>query len=145
MPSLRRASMFGVADDLAAVQTLFASLVVQATAALERAGTQRDAWGRRRTVSFRRSFLIAFATRIGQRLQETVDGAVGTVAATTGTDLVPLLAQRATDAEAAARAAFPLTRRMPASVGNAEGWRAGTACADRADLGGHAGFGRLSA
>ena len=145
MPSLRRASMFGFASDLAAVETLFASLLVQATTELAHAGSKRDAYGRARTVSFRRSFLIAFATRVGQRLRDAVDEAVDAVSATTGTDLVPILDRRTDEAEAAARAAFPHTRPMSTSVGNAEGWRAGTACADRADLGGGGGFRRLSA
>jgi len=144
-PALRRASVFGFADDLAAAETLFASLLIQATAAVERAGTQRDRWGRVRTVSFRRSFLIAFAARIGLRLQEAVDATVDAMTETAGTDLVPLLERRVAEVETVARAAFPHTSRMPTSVGNAEGWRAGTACAERADLGGSGGFRRLGA
>ena len=143
-PHLRRASVFGFADDLDAVETLFTSLLVQATVAVHRAGTQRDQWGRNRTVSYRRSFLVAFASRIGQRLQEAVAAAVDEMTATTGTDLVPLLDRRLDAVEAAAREAFPRTRAMSTSVGSAEGWHAGTAFADRADLGGRGGFERLS-
>lgn len=144
-PHLRRASVFGFADDLDAVEALFTSLLVQATVAVHRAGPQRDRYGRTRTVSYRRSFLVAFAIRIGERLQEAVDAVVEEVSATTGTDLVPLFDRRRDTVEAAAREAFPKTRPMSTSVGSADGWHAGTACADRADLGGRGGFDRLSA
>jgi hypothetical protein len=141
---LRRASVFGFADDLAATETLFASLLVQATAAVARAGTSRDSWGRVRTVSFRRSFFIAFASRIALRLQEAVDATVDAMQATVGTDLVPLLERRRAEVEAATREAFPRLVPLSQPTGNAEGWRSGTACADRADLGGGR-RGRLSA
>jgi len=144
-PGLRRASVFGYATDIAAVETLFTSLLVQATVAMHRAGPSRDARGRTRTVSFRRSFLVAFAHRIGERLEAAASAAVDDVATTTGTDLVPLFARRAAEVEAAAADAFPTTRRMRAPTGNGDGWREGRACADGADLGGPAGFDRLSA
>lgn len=144
-PGLRRASIFGFRDELVAVETLFTSLLVQATMAVHREGPHHDAWGRNRTVSFRRSFLVAFASRIGQRLDEAARRIVDEMSATTGMDLVPVLDRRASAVEAAARAAFPMTRSMTTSVGNTEGWRQGHACADRADLGGPAGFSRLSA
>jgi hypothetical protein len=120
-------------------------LLVQATAAMHRAGSQHDAHGRNRTVSYRRSFLVAFASRIGERLRSAVATAVGEMAETTGTDLVPILDRRVSAVEAAARAAFPRTRAMSTSVGSADGWWAGTASADRADLGGRGGVDRLSA
>jgi hypothetical protein len=142
-PGLRRASVFGFADDLVAVETLFTSLLVQATVAVQRAGSRRDASGRNRTVSFRRSFLIAFAARIGERLRDAVDAevAAATTATAAGADLVLLLDRRAAEVDAVAREAFPRTRRMSTSVGSLEGWHAGAACADRADLGGSAGAG----
>ena len=144
-PGLRRASVFGFSDDLAAVDTLFTSLLLQATVAVHRAGPQRDRYGRSCTVSYRRSFLIAFAARIGERLQEAVAAIVEEVSSTTGTDLVPLLDRRREAVDAAVREAFPRTRPMSTTVGSAEGWFAGKACADRADLGGAGGFDRLSA
>lgn len=144
-PHLRRASVFGFGDDLDGVETMFTSLLVQATSAVHRAGSQRDGYGRSRTVSFRRSFLVAFAVRIGERLEEAVDEIVQEVAATTGTDLVPVFDRRHDAVEAAARAAFPMTRAMATSVSSAVGWFAGTASADQVDLGGRGGFDRISA
>jgi len=141
----RVAHTFGFADDLAAVELLFTSLLVQATVAVHRAGPQRDQFGRVRTASFRRSFLLAFAVGVGRRLREAADATVEEMSATAGTDLVPVLGRRRAEVEAAVREAFPFTRRMSSSTANADGWRAGTASAATADLGGAGGFGRLSA
>ena len=78
-------TVFGFVDELDAVDELFTSLLVQATAALRRAGSKSDGYGRSRTTRFRRSFLVAFAVRIGQRLRETVDATVESAVAETGT------------------------------------------------------------
>jgi hypothetical protein len=132
---LGSADVFGFPDELDAVEELFTSLLVQATAALRREGSKVDAAGRSRTARFRRSFLVAFAVRIGDRLQETVDATVEAVAAETSTALVPLLAAREEAAVAAAEAAHPRSRSFAPSASDGEGWFAGTAFADQADLG----------
>jgi hypothetical protein len=141
----RCSTVFGFADEVVAVEELFTSLLVQATRALLRAGSKRDAFGRSRTRSFRRSFLVAFAVRIGERLSAVVEATVDDVSTATGTDLVPILNRRSDVAEAAARAAFPFTSRMSTSASDGEGWSAGTAFGDEADLGGTGGLERLSA
>ena len=133
--AMRCATVFGFADELAGVELLFTSLLVQSAAALRRAGSQHDAYGRSRTKRFRRSFLIAFAVRIGERLRAAVDAMVGSERASTGAELVPLFARRDAEVEAAVRAAFPNTRSLSVSVSDADGWHAGTAFGDRADLG----------
>ena len=138
-------TVFGFSDELDAVEELFTSLLLQATGAVLRTGSKRDAYGRSRTKRFRRSFLVAFAVRVGQRLTEVVDATVDDMGATTGTDLVPILDRRREATEAAARAAFPFATRMSTSATDGEGWRAGTAFGNRADLGGGGGFERLSA
>jgi hypothetical protein len=97
-------------------------------------GARRDTFGRSRTVRFRRSFLIAFARRIGQRLREAVGTTIDEVGATAGA-LVPLLDRRRAASVAAAREAFPFTTSMNGSVTDFEGWSAGTALGDRADIG----------
>jgi hypothetical protein len=128
------ATVFGFVDDLDAVDELFTSLLVQATAALRRAGSKYDGYGRSRTTRFRRSFLVAFAIRIGQRLRETVEATVESAVVETGTALVPILAARADAVAAATEAAFPDTRRFSPAVTDGEGWHAGTRFADQADL-----------
>ena len=93
-----------------------------------------DAAGRSRTKRFRRSFLLAFAFRIGQRLRETVDITVSTVAAETGTALVPLLTSRDIAAAAAAKAAFPHIESFSPSASDREGWFKGRLFAETTDL-----------
>lgn len=129
--------LFGAADDLDAVEELYTSLLVQATAALQRIGPKQDAFGRSRTRAFRRAFLMAFAIRIGQRLRDTVDATVDAVSAQTSTAIVPLLAARGDAAEAAARAEFPFVRSMRPTVSDGEGVHAGRRFADQADLSVH--------
>jgi hypothetical protein len=87
-------TVFGFSPDLDAVDTLFASLLVQATGALRRSGPRYDRLGRSQTRRFRRSFLLSFAIRIGQRLDEAVAATVHAAGAEIGTDLLPVLASR---------------------------------------------------
>lgn len=127
-------TLFGFASDLDAVEELFTSLLVQATAALRREGSKLDRTGRSRTTRFRRSFLVAFATRIGQRLREAVDATVDAVIDETGTALVPVLASRDEAVRAAAEAAFPQAGAFSPAASDGEGWYAGTLFGDQADL-----------
>ena len=120
--------LVGYPDDLEAVELLFTSLLVQAARAMWQAGPQG-----RRTRSFRHAFLTAFAWRIGDRLEAA---AADTTAIAASSDLLPVLARRDDEVEAALVEQFPHlgTRRM--SVRNAAGWSAGVAAADTADIGG---------
>jgi hypothetical protein len=128
------AVVFGFAVDLAAVELLYTSLLVQATTAMVAAGPQRDRRGKVTTRSFRRAFLLAFAHRIGQRLREATAATVRNAAAEHGTDLLPLLASRDELVDQAMVRQFPRlgTRRM--SVSNHDGWTAGQRAADAANL-----------
>jgi hypothetical protein len=130
------ATVFGFPDELDAVEELYTSLLVQATAALRREGSKHDAVGRSRTKRFRRTFLVAFGVRIRQRLRETVDATVEAASAETGTALVPVLAARDERTRLAVAETFPEMRTFAPSVTDREGWHAGTAFGDRADLGG---------
>ena len=88
-------TVVGFQADLEAVELLFTSLLVQANAAMLRAGAKRDAYGRSRTRAFRQSFLIAYATRIGERLPQVTEQAeqqAGT--ASSGRGLLPVLRVR---------------------------------------------------
>jgi hypothetical protein len=123
-----RAEVFGFDADLEVVELLFTSLLVQATAAMTAAGPQVDERGRSRTRSFRHSFLVAYAWRIGERLQET------TRAAESGSDLLPVLARRDALVDAALEAAFPRLRTRRTSFSNHAGLAAGVVAADRASL-----------
>ncbi|MCG5215309.1 DUF2786 domain-containing protein [Streptosporangium sp. KLBMP 9127] len=118
-------TVFGYPADLDAVELLFGSLLIQATAALAHAG--RD--GRSRTRSFRGSFLAAYAQRIGERLRDAAGDAVRHA----GKNLLPVLAAREQAVDAAVTAMFPeLTRRATTTAGDWTGWTLGLTAADLA-------------
>lgn len=125
----------GFGPDLEVVELLHTSLLVQASSAMLAAGSQVDARGRSRTRSFRRSFLLAYAWRIGTRLEEASAATASEADAERGGGLLPVLRRREEEVEAAMNDAFPdLRNRRTAAVTNAAGWGAGIAAADRADL-----------
>ncbi|WP_017584189.1 DUF2786 domain-containing protein [Nocardiopsis valliformis] len=131
-------TVMGQAEDVNAVEMLFTSLLVQATRAMQRAGSTRDVRGRSRTRSFRSSFLSAFAARISERLNESVhteqDRAVHEYARA-GTDLLPVLASKERQVEEAVAEAFPELGSVQLNhSNNVQGWRAGRAAADSAAL-----------
>lgn len=132
-------TMFGYEHGLDAVELLHASLLAQATAAMARHGSRRDAHGRSRTRSFRRAFLYGFAARVGQRLREATDGQVDAAADTDRGRALPVLAARDDHLRAAVEEAFPHLIQREATVGNTAGWVAGTVAGDQAHLGAAAG------
>ncbi len=138
------ATVVGFESDLEATETLYLSLLVQATHAMTGHGSRATVGGRSRTRSFRQSFLLAYSHRIGQRLREASDAevdaaraqdpAAGT-AAGPGTDLVAVLADRGRAVDDVVEAMFPtLQERSMGSVNDAEGWAAGTHAAENATL-----------
>jgi hypothetical protein len=136
------ATVFGEEGDLDAVEVLYTSLLVQATRAMVVARPPGPGVGRRAapsgaaTRSFRQSFLLAYAHRIGDRLRQVAEATAAEAAAgRRGSGLLPVLARRADAAEAAAAAAFPNLKTFSATGRDADGWLAGRQAADHADLG----------
>jgi Protein of unknown function (DUF2786) len=129
-------AVVGFDSDLDAVELLFTSLLVQGTKAMLASGSVSDGYGRSRTRSFRQSFLVAFAGRVGERLREAAAAARTQAEDELGMALVPVLAGRAEEVDGAVSALFPrlVTRRGPA-VTNEAGWRAGRTAAELANLG----------
>lgn len=125
----------GYAEELDAVEELFTSLLVQAGNALQREGSKHDRQGRSRTTRFRRSFLVAFAARIGARLRRTVEATVSAAGSETGAALVPLLADRDAATARAAQTMFPELDTFAPAATDGEGWHAGTLFGDIADIG----------
>jgi hypothetical protein len=154
---LGMATLVGFPADLDVVEMLFTSLLVQGGTAMLRAGAKRDSWGRSRTRSFRQSFLVSYAIRIGERLAEAAGQAEREAVAeqraaadrgpladngangATGTDLVPFLAarQRAVDDTMNEMFGDTLTTRSSARATDREGWTSGRAAADLATLSAH--------
>jgi Protein of unknown function (DUF2786) len=131
-PHVGFATVMAYAVDLQLTDLLFTSLLVQAT----RASAEATATDRRlRTPSFRRAFLIAFADRIGERLEATKQHASAEAEQQYGSTLLPILASRQAAVEEAYEQAFPNAKRMRSRRLNAHGWHAGRAAADRANIG----------
>jgi hypothetical protein len=120
-------TVLGTPVDVDQVEMLFTSLLIQATRAMAEAGARR-AGSFDRSASFRRSFLMAYAVRIGERLNETNEAAT----ASYGSALVPLMQRQTSAVQQEFDRLFPQTRQTRAGRYNALGWDAGRAAADRA-------------
>ncbi|WP_405980061.1 DUF2786 domain-containing protein [Streptomyces sp. NBC_00158] len=125
-------TVVGFESDLEAVELLYTSLLVQGTAAMTRAEAAQRAGGRKRTKTFRQSFLLAYASRLGRRLAETAEHT-----ATEAPDCLPALVARDVAVGARAEEMFPrtTTTRLRGATDHA-GWEDGTAAADAAHVGG---------
>lgn len=124
-------TVVGFEPDLEAVELLYTSLLVQATAAMTKAEAAQRAGGRKRTKTFRQSFLAAYAHRIGDRLASVAEDQV---TATEG-ELLPVLAARDVAVADHLDQMFPetVTTRMR-GVTDEAGWHEGAAAADRAQV-----------
>ncbi|GAA1375427.1 DUF2786 domain-containing protein [Streptomyces beijiangensis] len=125
-------TVVGFEPDLEVTELLYTSLLVQGTAAMTRAEAGQRAGGRKRTKTFRQSFLMAYASRLGQRLTETTEQVT---AAEADGSLLPVLAARDVAVEANADRMFPrtTTTRVRGAT-DYEGWEHGTAAADAAHV-----------
>ena len=131
-PSLGFATIIGFPVDLHLTDLLFTSLLLQATrASAEATANDRDL----RTASFRRAFLIAFADRIGERLEATKKSAAAEAEQEYGSALLPILAGRQVAVADAFAEAFPNVTFTQSRSLNAHGWHAGRAAGDRATIG----------
>jgi hypothetical protein len=125
-------TVLGDEVDLEIVELLSTSLLVQATRAMVSAGSQTSRTGRSRTRSYRQSFLLAYATRVGERLNTAREA--GTAAVADPARLLPVLAARERVVDELFESMFPESVARSFSVGNAAGWHAGRAAADLAVL-----------
>ncbi|GAA1953951.1 DUF2786 domain-containing protein [Kitasatospora viridis] len=140
-------TVIGFDPDLDAVELLYTSLLVQATAAMHKAGSRQHLDGASRTRAFRQSFLVSYAARIRERLTEatertTREAAAGRHLREDGTAeqllpdsrLLPALAAREQAVDSATEQMFPKLTSQRVRVSDGEGWAAGRAAADRAAL-----------
>lgn len=134
-------TVVGFEPDLEAVELLYTSLLVQATTAMTKAEAAQRAGGRKRTKTFRQSFLAAYAHRTGDRLaavveeQTRADGQGGQDGQRGQAELLPVLASRDVAVREQVTRLFPetVTTRVR-GVSDAAGWREGAAAADRAQV-----------
>ncbi|MEV0677954.1 DUF2786 domain-containing protein [Actinosynnema sp. NPDC050436] len=120
-------ALVGEELDLEIVELLSASLLVQATRAMVAAGDKARKGDESRSLAFRKSFLLAYAHRVGERLK----------AANTPPDddrLLPVLAARKRAVDDLFSTLFTNTTSKSTAIRSAAGWDAGRAAADRADL-----------
>ncbi|WP_051709238.1 DUF2786 domain-containing protein [Streptomyces sp. NRRL S-350] len=141
-------TVVGFDGDLDGVELLYTSLLVQATHALNTAGSRRDS----RSKAFRQSFLVAYAARIRERLTAATERTTSAAAAgrhlrEDGTEeqllpderLLPALAARSEAVDEEVGRLFPKLVSQRVRVSDGVGWAAGRAAADRAALHGRAG------
>ncbi|MER5887438.1 DUF2786 domain-containing protein [Streptomyces sp. NPDC001941] len=128
-------TVVGFEPDLEVVELLYTSLLVQGTAAMTRAEAGARKGGRKRTKTFRQSFLMAYASRIGDRL-----AAAAREATPDDADLLPVLASRDVAVSGRTEQMFPhTTSTRVRGVSDLAGWQDGTAAAEGARIGGGAG------
>ncbi|MEU6525667.1 DUF2786 domain-containing protein [Streptomyces sp. NPDC046924] len=121
-------TVVGFAPDLEAVELLYTSLLVQAGTAMTKAEAAQRAGGRRRTKTFRQSFLAAYAHRVGARLAAAAEGQVTD-------DLLPVLASRDVAVTERLDRLFPeTTTTRLRGVSDAAGWEEGARAADDAQV-----------
>ncbi|BBX67487.1 hypothetical protein MPSYJ_09480 [Mycolicibacterium psychrotolerans] len=122
----------GAETDLDLVGLLSTSLLVQASRAMLLAGRRHAVRGQTRTKSFRLSFLVAYASRIGERLGDASSSV--TEEFRRDDRLLPVLAARNRAADEAFARLFPSTVACPLVGYDAVGTGAGRAAADTAVL-----------
>jgi Protein of unknown function (DUF2786) len=125
-------TVVGCETDLALVELLTTSLLVQADRAMLSAGRRQNGNRHTRTRSFRQSFLVAYAQRIGERL-EAASASVTAEVAWDGR-LLPVLAANSRAADELTDRLFPLTTARSVSASDAAGLVAGRVAADMAVL-----------
>ncbi|MFI9822232.1 DUF2786 domain-containing protein [Streptomyces sp. NPDC052013] len=121
-------TVVGFAPDLEAVELLYTSLLVQATTAMTKAEAAQRKGGRKRTKTFRQSFLAAYAHRVGTRLAAVAETQVTD-------DLLPVLATREVAVTERLDRLFPhTTTTRLRGVSDAAGWQEGARAADAAQV-----------
>lgn len=140
-------TVVGFEADLEVVELLHTSLLVQATTAMTKAEAAQRKGGRKRTKTFRQSFLAAYAHRIGDRLAAVAEAQVAEARAAEAEaggaggagapdqDLLPVLAARDVAVHDEFSRMFPdtVTTRVR-GVSDLAGWQQGAEAADRAQV-----------
>jgi hypothetical protein len=126
-PEFGFSTVFGFDADIEAVEMLYTSLLVQANRAMVR---DEPAKGKARIKAFRRSFLVAYSVRIGERLSQATRHEIEQ-----HSDLLPVLRDRELQVREVMDRAFPQTvRARGRRIDSLEGWESGRAAADEAEL-----------
>ncbi len=131
---LAMVTIVGEELDLQLTEILSTSLLVQANRAMLAAGKHIGRRGESRTRSFRQSFLMAYAQRIGERLQAATESTQAAVPEADVDRLLPVLTKREEQVDALFTQLFPNTTMRRTRITNGAGWEAGLTAADQAQL-----------
>ncbi len=128
-------TVVGFAGDVAATELLFTSLLIQAQTALTDAAKHAPPGTRVRSQSYRSAFLLAYTSRIGDRLLEINEAVFAEVEAEQGGSFLPVLRSRteAVDDFVSERFGELISSRVRGGY-DAAGWASGRLAADRAHL-----------
>lgn len=133
------ATVFGNSEDVAHVLDLFASLNRQREHFMRTSAGAKTAQEQGETSRYRRSFMVAYASRIGALLkrarEDVLDNLAGDAPMATDT-VLPVLRHRAQQSQETLARLFPHTRTMSVSATHHGGYRDGYTAAGRAHLGG---------
>lgn len=125
------ATVLGFEGDLTSVELLYTSLLLQARNSMTRTGEM----GRRaRSRSFRQSFLVGFATRIGRRLEEAANITISDGRAEQGSGFLPVLAERSRRVDDLRNETFGDLQQCRSHANDNAGWAMGIAAADLAEI-----------
>lgn len=133
--NLAMSTVVGFADDVAAVELLFTSLLVQAQSALAHTAKQAAAGTRTRSQPYRSAFLLAYTERIGERLREINEAVFAEVESESGPSFLPVLRSRsaAVDDFMTERFGEMSSSRVRGGY-DVAGWAGGRIAADSAQL-----------
>lgn len=132
----RIATVHGYQSDLARIEMLYTSLLVQATTEAGRVAIPRGS----STVSVRRSFLFGFAAQVGERLAEVHHAAARTAESTStptgtgGPSVAVVLADRRADVDEYVQRRYGRLGTLRAATVSRAGYGEGRAAGARADL-----------
>jgi hypothetical protein len=128
-------TVVGAPADVAAVQMLFTSLLLQAQTALGEAARKASAGTRVRSQSYRSAFLLSYADRIGERLRHVNDAVFAEAEAEHGSGFLPVLRSRLAAVDDFIAERFGETVSAPVRRGyDPAGWAGGRVAADNAQL-----------
>lgn len=132
---LAMSTVAGFPEDVAAVEMLFTSLLLQAQSALSAGAKLAPAGTRTRSQSYRSAFLLAYTTRIGDRLEEINEAVLSQAEAEQGSGFLPVLRSREGEVEDFVAERFGEMKHSRVRGGHdAAGWAGGRMAADNAQL-----------
>jgi hypothetical protein len=135
LPDVLLSTVVGYANDVAAVEMLFTSLLLQAQTAMTDAAKRAPAGSRPRSQAFRSAFLAGYTNRIDARLREVNEAVYAEVEAEQGAAFLPVLRSRieaVDDFVAELLGKLKTTSRYRHL--DAAGWASGVTAADNAHL-----------